>query len=148
MSKQNEDGNGDNTGGGPVGGFKQRLYQLRRAAGLSQSGLARKVWGELEDARGYMVARNRDRVSAYEAGRAEPTRENLDGLAEALGVTVAELAPDLVLARPNTLGVPAPAVSFALTSGGMARLKVDMEVPLGMAVAVLKMLAPENRVGR
>jgi len=126
--------------GGPKGGFKQRLYLVRRDKGWSQSELARRVWGEMEDKRGYMVAKNRDRISAYESGRSVPERSNLDAIAEALGMSVAELAPDLVLSKPHTLGNDPSGVSVKMVPGGKAHLRVDCVVSAATAMAVAEML--------
>lgn len=136
----------DSDRGGGGGGFRQRLYRLRRDKGWTQSELARRIWGETEDARGYKVARNRDRISAYEAGRATPERANLDALAEALGVTVEELAPDLVPANPNIRSDAGGAsMSLKVVPGTTtAHLTVDAIVPMTLALKVLDLLAPKN----
>lgn len=123
---------------GVVGGFKQRLYQLRRDRGWSQSELARRVWGETTDARGYTVAKNRDRVSAYESGKAIPERTNLEALASALGVSMEELAPDLILTRHKAAVQPA-AFEMQIV-GGEAHLKMDAMVPLSVAVQIVALL--------
>lgn len=126
-----------------VGGFKDRLYQLRRAREWSQSEVARQSWGTMTDGRGYEVARNRDRISAYEAGRDIPTRENLEKLAEVFGVTVAELAPDLVLAgKVGGRSVERDAAfSMKVLSGtGDAHIKVDAVVAMAVAVQIAALL--------
>ncbi len=43
--------------------FGRRVHDLRMARGMSQSDLARAIGGTTKDARGYDVARNRDRIS-------------------------------------------------------------------------------------
>jgi transcriptional regulator with XRE-family HTH domain len=76
--------------------FADRLHAARIAKGWPQSELARQVWGEIvaQDT-GRKVARNRDRISAYEKGRSWPDPHNLKKIAEALGVKPEELAPDI-----------------------------------------------------
>lgn len=81
------------------GRFHERLRQARMANEWSQSDLARRIWGEAEDSRGYIVAKNRDRVSAYEGRRATPTEANLIAMADLFGITPAQLAPDVVSDR-------------------------------------------------
>ena len=126
---------------GPRGGFRHRLYQLRRDKGWSQSELARRIWGEVEDARGYKVARNRDRISAYESGRAVPERANLDAVAAALGVTVEDLAPDVVLANPRAGSEASATMSLKILPGAAtAHLKIDAIVPTSVALKVLELL--------
>lgn len=45
--------------------FARRLHVAMTAKGLSNSDLARAVWGETADGKGYKVARNRDRIGVY-----------------------------------------------------------------------------------
>lgn len=130
------------------GTFPQRLYQARRDKGWSQSDLARRVWGETKDSRGYLVARNRDRVSMYESGKATPTLENLHQLAKALGVTAEELSP--TLNEPFT--APAQrAVNLTMLEGrpNEVHLTVDVIVPVEQAARVLAILSetPEEKDG-
>lgn len=61
-------------------------------ANVNASEVARRVWGSTKDKRGYDVARNRDRIGHYLSGSSYPEPENLARLAEAVGVTVEELA--------------------------------------------------------
>lgn len=121
------------------GVFKNRLYQLRQHFGWSQSDLARKIWGTVEDKRGYTVARKRDAVSAYEAGRAAPERATLDLLAETFGVTAVDLAPELVAARERREG-EVPPVRLVMLPGGLVRLQVDVAVQMSVAASVLALL--------
>jgi transcriptional regulator with XRE-family HTH domain len=62
--------------------------------GLSASEVARRVWGSTKDKRGYDVARNRDRIGHYLAGTSYPEPENLQLLADALGLPIEDLAID------------------------------------------------------
>lgn len=128
-------------GDGPTGGFRQRLFELRQRKGWSQSELARHVWGTVEDSRGYTVAKNRDRISAYESGKAVPERSNLTAIADALGVTVEELAPDLVMENPNVLSGGAASFRMSMLPGtDRAHIKVDAVVPLAIAVQIATLL--------
>jgi transcriptional regulator with XRE-family HTH domain len=122
-----------------AGSFKARLYYLRRQRGWTQSELARRVWGSVEDARGYSVAKHRDRISIYEHGSATPRRESLDAIAKALGVTVSELAPDLVAASRGGPAIPG-SVSLVGLPGGQARLTVDAVVSFEVALQVARLL--------
>lgn len=105
--------------------------------GLSQSELARRVWGETEDNRGYKVARNRDRISAYEKGSAQPTRENLEAIAEVLGVPPEELAPEAKFNRAE------PAVAMTMLEGEPNRvhLKINTITSLALAAKVIALLS-------
>jgi hypothetical protein len=96
------------------------------------------VWGRTTTRQGYTVAKNRDRISVYCDGKAWPTPFNMEKIADALGVEVADLAPgfgakaeppqwafvkvagqDRVHLRINTLVLePVAAKIIALLSGG------------------------------
>lgn len=77
--------------------FSQRLAQRMQAKGMSQSDLARAIWGSNADG----TARNRDRISSYLQGRGLPTPENLEKLAKALDCKPDDLVPG-GLKRPLT----------------------------------------------
>jgi len=107
---------------------------------MSQSDLARKIWGTTKDNRGYIVARNRDRVSAYERGKAQPTHENLTAIAKALGVTVEDLAPDLLAAD---MGAEAPTIGMTMVKNRHDRvhLQVNTITSLEKASQVIALLS-------
>jgi transcriptional regulator with XRE-family HTH domain len=72
--------------------FAERLREAMQREGLNASDVARRVWGEIQDKRGYYVARNRDRIGFYLAGVSFPEDENLRKLAEAVGLSYEALA--------------------------------------------------------
>lgn len=83
--------------------FADNLARLMQAKGMKQSDLAREVWGTTKDKRGYEVARNRDRISAYLAGAGIPETDNLNKIAAALGCTAEDLlGAEEMAARPLT----------------------------------------------
>jgi transcriptional regulator with XRE-family HTH domain len=112
--------------------------------GLSQSDLARSVWGTVEDARGYTVAKSRDRVSAYEKGKSAPTRENLEALARVLGLAVDQLAPDLVAERAHADTSPVYRLTALEGQPNIARLQVDMVVSMAAAAQVMVLLSEQS----
>lgn len=71
--------------------FAERLAAQMTKKGLSQSDLARQIWGEKIDSRGNSVARNRGTIGQYLAGRGLPESENLKKLADALDCDVNDL---------------------------------------------------------
>jgi transcriptional regulator with XRE-family HTH domain len=107
---------------------------------MSQSALAREIWGEQEDSRGYKVARNRDRISSYEAGKSVPEPHNLQKLADVLGMSVEELAPDLVA---DAVDSAEPEVSINMVPGGegYVHLKVNTLTDMETAMKVGALLA-------
>ena len=62
------------------------------ANAMRQSELARRMWGEVPNRRGNMVARGRDRIGHYLRGTSYPNPANLQKIADVFGVPVAELA--------------------------------------------------------
>lgn len=126
--------------------FVEKLRKLMHERRLSQSGLARKIWGETKDPRGYKVARNRDRISAWLAGRSVPDHENLGRLSDALGVQPDDLMP--AQDRPSASGrsVYGPPeitiTSVAGASNGMVLLQVNKMVSMPVALQVAGILEP------
>lgn len=78
--------------------FAKKLNRLMVAKGWRQTDLAAAAWGKSPDKKtGLLVANNRDRLSNYINGKQFPDPVNLKLLADALGVSEAELAPDLTV---------------------------------------------------
>ena len=119
--------------------FARRLYKFMTEKGMSQSDLARAVWGETEDPRGFMVAKNRDRVSQYLNARSLPDPENTLKLANALGVTPEDLIP----ARPGYLEQEEPEISVVALAGKSdeVRLIINKVVPFQLAAEILQKLS-------
>ena len=122
------------------GGFADRLYQQRRHLGWTQSELARRIWGTITDKRGYEVARNRDRISAYEAKRAQPERATLDAVAAELGLTLEQLAPDIVADRSQRAG--GSGISMVMVEGrpNEVHLKLDLIMTLQIAAQIVALV--------
>jgi len=120
-----------------TGIFPERLAQARKARGWSQSDLARAVWGETVDKRGYTVARHRDRVSAYEKGATVPTEQSLRELAAGLGVSAENLAPDVLAERAFSGG--APTIDIRVVDGGVF-LRVNVLTDMVTASKVVAVL--------
>jgi len=115
------------------------IKTLRRAKGWSQSDLAKKLWGTTLDSRGYTVARNRDRISAWEMGRAAPTPDNLLLLSEALGVSPVELAPDVV-SRSAAHAPAALSLQILEENPDQAHLRVNMVLPSDVASEIMGLI--------
>ena len=123
--------------------FADRLQAARVAKGWSQSELARQVWGELITKAGRKVARNRDRISTYEKGKSWPDPHNLKKIAEALGMTVEELAPDIL---GSTVERQNPEFAMTVVAGhaDKVHLKVNKLVPWNIATMVSQLLDYAN----
>jgi transcriptional regulator with XRE-family HTH domain len=79
--------------------FGQRLQQVLDQRDMTQSDLARVVWGKITLKNGYEGARNRDRISKYLRGLETPERSTVKKIAKALGVRASELAPEIVASK-------------------------------------------------
>lgn len=121
-----------------TGGFSDRLAQVRKAKGWSQSDLARLIWGVTTTSAGHEVAKNRDRISAYESGRAKPNADNLERVAEAVGLSVEELAPDLVV--DDVFANPDPRMDIRLGADGHVYIRVNARTTLSVANKIADML--------
>lgn len=75
--------------------FSRRLVELMREKVMSQSDLAKAAFGMYTDRHGVTMVRGRDRISSYIRGIQYPDDINLGLIANALGVTVADLTPKL-----------------------------------------------------
>lgn len=120
--------------------FGPRLYEAMTAKGMSQSDLARKVWGVKKDPRGYDVAKNRDRVSHYLKGASVPDSKNLKAIADALGLTPEELLPSRGLSRRR----PDVSLNILAGAGDQAHLLVDRVVGTRTALKILNLIESEK----
>jgi transcriptional regulator with XRE-family HTH domain len=117
--------------------FAQRVQALRNEQGLSQSDLARLIWGEQTDKlTGRRSAKNRDRISCYERGKSLPDPHNLQELAKALGVPPEELLPDRI---GTTTERENPEVSI-VTVAGRVHLRINKLVSFDEATAIMAVL--------
>lgn len=116
-----------------------RLKEFMQERGLTQSDLARKIWGETTNSEGYTVARNRDRISVWMRGAAYPDVENLRALAKALGKDVQDLAP--TAPEPDDVDLPEQRLDLLPNRPGWAFLQINKIVPLPVATEVLMLLS-------
>lgn len=125
--------------------FARKLYEMMTAKGMSNSDLARAVWGETEpDKRGYRGARGRDRISVYLKGKAMPEPRTLAALAKALGCEPFELDPQgPARARPWEESE----VSLAMIAGhpDLTLLNVNRVVPFELGAKIISLLAEHSR---
>ena len=126
---------------------------------MNASDVARKVWGEIKDGRGYNVARNRDRIGYYLAGVSFPEDENLRKLADAVGLAYEALAMTKPPSGPSvssTSGVGFGGVSrrgmldtqLAILNNrpGYAVLALKREMKLETALRIIEMLKIDDDI--
>jgi transcriptional regulator with XRE-family HTH domain len=131
---------------GSSGDFPRRLRAARELRKLSQSDLARLVWGEEITAAGYKAAKNRDRVSAYELGNSRPNPENFRKLCTALETTPMALWPDNLSRRVTSAAQPVLSFTALESSPGKVRLDVHAILPTAAAMKIVAIVqeADEN----
>lgn len=127
-----------------IASFADNLKRARIDRGMSQSELAREIWGTVVDGRGYTVARNRDRISVWEQGKAVPEPASLQKLSDVLGVPVEELAPELTM---ETIDRAPPQIHFHMVPGGagIVHLQVNTLCALETAVAIAGLLSKDEK---
>jgi transcriptional regulator with XRE-family HTH domain len=117
--------------------FAKKLQAARTKKGWSQSDLARAVWGSHTNQRtGKVGAKNRDRISVYEAGKSFPDPHNLVKIADVLGVSPEALAPDITAA---TMERENPEVAI-VAHGDKVHLKVNKVISFDLASRVMALL--------
>jgi transcriptional regulator with XRE-family HTH domain len=116
--------------------FARKLHAAMTARGMSQSDLARAAFGEYTNAGGYTVAKNRDRVSVYLAGKSLPDAKNLELLAKALDMPVEELAPPEAV--PAAIREAPSLVMEAIPDQqGLVQLRLNKVLPLELAAKIV-----------
>lgn len=114
--------------------FSERLQRIMTERDLSQSDVARMIWGDMEAADG--GARNRQVVSKYLSGEVSPRMGTKRKLAAALNMKMADLDP---LSDPLTR--PGSGLHVEWLGANFARLVVNLEVPRSVIDRVVPILA-------
>jgi transcriptional regulator with XRE-family HTH domain len=120
--------------------FSRNLALLREAGGLSKSELARRIWGTITDNRGYEVAKNRDRIGAWESGKAVPTADNILLLAKHFRIPASELAPDLMAQSAPDASLASVAIQTLDGDPGRVVLRVNIVLPAKVAYQIAGMI--------
>ena len=102
--------------------------------GFNNSDLARAVWGETTDSKGYIVARNRDRIGVYLKGQGFPEASTLAKIAKVLDTTAEELAPHTAAAE-----VDGNEFSTNLV-GDCMHVQMNMMLPLPIANEIARLV--------
>ena len=116
--------------------FADRLHKRMLEKNMTQSGLARKIWGQ-----GPRGAIKRDRISNYVNGREMPDDVNMKLIAEALGTTAEDLCPSLMATRSARAE---PEIEMKQIAGHPERTLLnirDKVVPLEVAAKIIVMLS-------
>jgi hypothetical protein len=130
--------------------FRDNLTKAMAAKHMSASDVARAVWGSKTNAQGRMVARNRDRMTQYLAGKGYPRPETVTKLAEVLDLdprdlerehnksvsTAARSSPGQGWTMEPTANPATPSGSFEFRVKGFGRVHVAYEKDVDMAFAI------------
>jgi transcriptional regulator with XRE-family HTH domain len=124
--------------------FQQKLKELMAEKGMSQSDLARAVWGTFKDNRGFEVARNRDRISQYVTGKSVPEPGNLVKLAKVLGVEPKDLAPDVT--KDAIKGETQTALTMKAIQGhpDQVLLKLELVMDIKTAASIIEIVSKRD----
>ena len=115
---------------------------------LTQSELAAKIWGRHTSSEGKYVAKGRDRISVWLAGRNFPDHDNLLKLAKHLKVKLTYLAPHAEMKAAHSV-----AADWSVTKPhgetGMSFFQVARYVPDDIAHEIIGLLikADQNLKG-
>ncbi len=124
--------------------FARNLNQIMIDRGVTQSDIARALWGETVTNDGKTAAKGRDRISVYLKGRTVPNQKTLKSIAEVLNVPVEELAPDLIgsaVDRDN----PEFAMSVVAGHSDKVFVRVSKLMPLKYAVEIATIIERVER---
>jgi len=123
--------------------FARNLYRRLMDKGWTQSDLARAAFGTTTDARGYKVAKGRDRISVYLRGKAFPEPKTLARIAKALDCTPEELAPE---AHASAIDREHPELAINVAAGhpDEVHLIVNKIVKSSVAAQVFALLADSD----
>jgi transcriptional regulator with XRE-family HTH domain len=126
--------------------FSANLRQRMHEKNMSQSDLARAIWKETRvDSRGYEQPVNKDRVSAWVNSRVLPNLENMQKVAEALGVSTEDLLPELesvvFASKPTEPATFQPDFVFKMDDGGFAIIELKCRVSLDGAQELMAVYA-------
>lgn len=124
--------------------FAANLVRVMAEKGMTQSDLARAIWGHQTDTRGRNVAKNRKYISSYVNGEQMPKPEMVRQLASALGVAPTELQRSLGL---GTRMSAAP-VNLTMIAGreDLAFLTVNKLLPTKAAMQIMAIIADAGDV--
>lgn len=117
--------------------FARRLNQALLAKGWRQADLVRAVHNLMPsdmDSDARAKAFGRHLVSSYMRGRHMPSPVNIALMAKALGLTVRDFVPE---GAAVVVGHTDRAIQVTMSTGGMARLKLDMELPNDIALQIM-----------
>jgi transcriptional regulator with XRE-family HTH domain len=126
--------------------FGQFLMELLERKKMTQSDLARAMWGEEKTKTG-VAAKGRDRISVYIKGSQVPSRETLQLMAAALQVRVEELTDAVQRAPVDLLGARTMTITDVAGQPGRVLLQINKTVPRKVAAQIMALLVEDDDNG-
>jgi transcriptional regulator with XRE-family HTH domain len=126
--------------------FSRKLQHLMNQREMSQSDLARLMWGQIEQASGYPAAKNRDRISKWLAGKRLPDGRSLEKLCQILECDASALAPSVVTGNAEAQH---PELRMTVIAGhrDLVHLTFNTVLPLEAAVQMIAIYKAHNTRG-
>lgn len=121
--------------------FSEKLQQLMAERDLTESDLAKRIWGTMKDEKGNTVAVNRQALNKYLRGTVVPRRTTLRKIAKALGVPDASL-----IFQNDPLDRVGSGLLVSRIDNRNSRLEVSLVVPSDVAADVVQQLAPYSKI--
>lgn len=125
--------------------FSRRLHYALLKKGMSQSDLARKIWNATRTGSdGFAQVVGRDRISSYINRKSMPSPATLQKIADALGMPVAELAPNLTA---SAVEKESPSLELKMVEGHTDKvlLRINQLVPLSVAAKIVGLIEEAGR---
>lgn len=110
--------------------FAKRLNSLLLAKGWRQSDLVRAAQQHMPEGQVF----GRHLPSSYMRGKHMPNSINLEAMAKALGCKTTDLVPE---GAATIVGHTDRAVQATMSTNGLTRLKLDMELPADIALQIM-----------
>jgi transcriptional regulator with XRE-family HTH domain len=124
-------------------GFSDRLARLLNERGLTQSDLARLIWGDAPPGKtGRVLAKNRDRISKYLQGTILPDGKTVAVLAAALRCQPEDLIPPIVGSRSDREN---PELSMTIIAGHRDKVHLTINVVVDLCTALEMASLLQNR---
>lgn len=111
------------------------LHKYMAERNLTQSDVARMVWGETVDSLGYTVPDKKHYLSRWFSGKVEPSLPTLRLISTKLGIPIIDLVDNV--APSDLIGV-----TFRVVDKDTLYLKIDLDLPKQVAKDVLDLVMP------
>lgn len=121
--------------------FARTLKNAMDGKQMTASDLARAIWGSSPDPRGFMVAKNRDRIGTYLSGTGYPSKETLPKLAAALGLSVDDLPVPRRSSSPREFHGSSDVTFMMLADHpGICSIRITKLLPIEVGLKIIDLI--------